>query len=100
MESAMRQPFIGNFYGGTIMFRKMILAVATAAALIVGFSFHAPEAQAQRWRGGYGPRTAYYGGYGRGYYGRGYYGGNRGAYNRPYARPYYARFGGYGPYGY
>ena len=75
------------------MFRKMILAVATAAALIVGFSFHAPEAQAQRWRGGYyGPRVAY-----RGYYGRGYYGGWRGAYYRPYARPYYARFGAYGP---
>jgi hypothetical protein len=82
------------------MFRKVTLAVATATALIVGFSFNAPEAQAQRWRGGYyGPRAAYYG-YGRGYYGRGYYGVGRGAYYRPYARPYYARFGAYGPYGY
>ena len=77
------------------MFRKMILAVATAAALIVGFWFHAPEAQAQRWRGGYyGPRVAY-----RGYYGRGYYGGWR-ARLSPVCPTVLRPLRAYGPYGY
>ena len=77
------------------MFRKFILAVATAAALIVGFSIDSSSAQARPWRGYYGgygygaPRAYYrgayyrpygYGAYGAGAYGRPYYG----AYARPY----------------
>lgn len=70
------------------MFRKFVLAVSTAAALIVGFCMDSGHAQARPWRGyyGYGPRPYYRGAYYRPY-GYGFYG--PGVYRRPYYGAYY-----------